>query len=266
MRVCKTNKIKNLFTFITVFLFPFLLFSQDDTVAIDPAEKMEQYTDEATADTIENYFWNNDEAGTAPLQVEERRLPDSLLQALQNDKAFWYANGEWSKPQQQKAGSPVQYKTPFYRQQWFRSLMWIIIVGCFVAVIIWYLSLNDVGIFRRKNVAVGAEEEALSADNIFEINYSRDIAKATAEGNYRLAVRLLFLQLLKNLSEKEIIHYKQDRTNFDYLLQLQQSAYYSDFFRLARNYEYAWYGKFDMSKETFSAVKKDFENFNYRIS
>ncbi|TAL46913.1 MAG: hypothetical protein EPN92_05415 [Chitinophagaceae bacterium] len=266
MSVRKENKTaegKGFFVFIAALLFPVFLFSQTDSVVVDSAAITEQYNEDTTGEGDEvNYFFRNDE-GPEQQQVSVRRIPDSVTNAYRNDNAFWYANKDWNKPQQ-KQESGVQ--EPFFRQAWFRMLMWIIITGCFIAVVIWYLSLNDVGIFRRKKVSIANAEEEVPTENIFDINYTKEINKAVADGNYRFAVRLMFLRVLKNLSEKEIISYKQDRTNFDYLLQLQQTNYYKDFFRLTRNYEYTWYGQFDMSTETFSLVKKDFENFNYRLN
>jgi hypothetical protein len=67
------------------------------------------------------------------------------------------------------------------------------------------------------------------------------------------------------MSEKNIIQYKQDKTNFDYLLQLQPTNYYSSFFQLTRNYEYSWYGLFDISDEAYQLIKKDFEQFESKI-
>jgi len=85
-------------------------------------------------------------------------------------------------------------------------------------------------------------------------------------GDYRLAIRLMFLRLLKQLSQKKIIEYKQERTNFDYLSQLHATGFYNDFFRLTRNYEYTWYGKFEVSGETFGIIKSEFENFDRKLS
>jgi hypothetical protein len=75
----------------------------------------------------------------------------------------------------------------------------------------------------------------------------------------------MFLQLLKELSNKNIIRYQQDRTNFDYLMQLHGTKYYEDFFRLTRNYEYAWYGLFDITESKFELVKKDFNKMNSQL-
>ncbi len=95
----------------------------------------------------------------------------------------------------------------------------------------------------------------METNDIFAINYQKEIDKAVGMNNYRLAVRLMFLRLLRNLSDKNIIQYKQDSTNFDYMMQLRSTGMYPDFFRLTRNYEYSWYGQFDIDKEKYSSLK-----------
>jgi hypothetical protein len=104
------------------------------------------------------------------------------------------------------------------------------------------------------------DEETMPED-IFAINYQREIDKAVGEGNYRLAVRLHFLQLLKNLSDRNIIRYQQDKTNLDYLFQLQSTRHYNDFFRITRNYEYSWYGQFEVSADAYRHIRKEVEQF-----
>lgn len=143
--------------------------------------------------------------------------------------------------------------------------MLVVIVVLFIGLLGWYLFQNN--IIRRKQRVAGEKEEAtILEENIFEIDYQKEIEKAIRGLNYRLATRLLFLRLLKNLSQKNIIQYKQDRTNFDYLLQLSKGKYYNDFFRLTRNYEYAWYGKFEVSQEAFGVIKNEFEKFDHIVS
>jgi hypothetical protein len=133
--------------------------------------------------------------------------------------------------------------------------------------VIIYLANSNVGLFRKGGKSIAASEaDEVETDNIFEINYQREIDKAIANGNYRFAVRLMFLRALKNLSDKKVIQYKHDRTNFDYLMQLHSTKYYSDFFRLTRNYEYSWYGQFSIEPEKFSIIKSDFENFDRNMS
>ncbi|HET6994629.1 MAG TPA: hypothetical protein VFI06_06590, partial [Chitinophagaceae bacterium] len=149
----------------------------------------------------------------------------------------------------------------------FQALLWILIIAGFALFVGVYLSNSNIGLFRRSGKAIApGEEEQQETDNIFEINYQRDIDKAIGAGNYRLAVRLMFLRVLKNLSDKNIIQYRQDRTNFDYLMQLDTTKYYQDFFRITREYEYCWYGRFDIEPEKFTVIKNDFENFGNNLN
>jgi hypothetical protein len=67
------------------------------------------------------------------------------------------------------------------------------------------------------------------------------------------------------MSEKNIIQYKQDKTNFDYLLQLHPTKHYNSFFRITRNYEYSWYGKFDVSEQAYRVISSEFDQFDREL-
>lgn len=194
-----------------------------------------------------------------------RNVPDSIVKKMQQDDDFWYANSEIKKekkPEDKKS----DYK-PLGQLKWLQTLIWIIIIGVFAAVIITYLAGSNVGLFRRKSKIIQATDETeLETVDIFIINYQKEIDKAESNGNYRLATRLMFLRLLKIMAEKNIIQYKQDRTNLDYLFQLQSTSYYNNFFRITRNYEYSWYGKFDVGEEAYRIIKNDFKQMDLQIN
>lgn len=234
---------------------------EDTTVIVEgikdepPAEET-NYDDEADEQKEPDFLQVNK---TDTLLTGVRRVPDSLVKKMQADDDFWYANAEFEKRKAKPASNEQPY-TPIGQQAWFKTLMWLVIIAVFAAAIIFYLADSNVGLFRRtKKVKEPEQAEEEMPEDIFAINYQREIDKATAQGNYRLAVRLMFLRLLKNMSERNIIRYQQDKTNFDYLMQLHNTAYYKDFFRITRNYEYSWYGKFDVSEEAFRLIRKDFD-------
>ncbi|HWR32933.1 MAG TPA: hypothetical protein VN451_05385, partial [Chitinophagaceae bacterium] len=189
-------------------------------------------------------------------------VPANRVKEMQEDDDFWYANTEIKKeePEFKKSGY-----VRLSRQSWFQTLLWLVIIGGFAAAIMWYLGSSNIGLFRKKNIAASTDVTGEIPEDIFAINYQREIEKATVNGNYRLATRLMFLRMLKAMAEKNIIQYKQDRTNFDYLLQLQPTAYYSHFFRITRNYEYSWYGHFDVSEDAFNIIRKDFDQFDRQL-
>lgn len=198
--------------------------------------------------------------------IRVRHLPDSEINKIKLDKDFWYVNAVFGKKKEKKNNEKSAEHIPLGERTWFQTLLWLVIIGCFAAFIMIYLKNSSVLLFRRKpKKIISTSEEEMGTDDIFAINYSREIEKAININNYRFAVRLMFLRLLKQLSEKNIIQYKQDKTNNDYLLQLANSNYYQEFFKMTRNYEYSWYGQFEIGPDKFSVIKNDFEKLEQRL-
>ena len=216
---------------------------------------------EPSRDSAENF----DKVDTNHIQAAIiRQVPDSIVTKLKNDDAYWYAN---LAPQKNKVKTE-QTKPPqktIFEQQWFRTLIWTLIIAAFVMVLIWYLASSNINLFKRPSAVIYPEEGALNIEDIFAVDYEAEIKKAVDTQNYRLAIRLLYLRTLKDLSDHNIIDYKHERTNSDYLFQLTNSGYYKDFFRLTRDFEYTWYGKFDLSPEAYGMIQQDFSSFKQRI-
>jgi len=232
-----------------------------DTIAAPPAYE-DSTAATGQADTISqktNYF-DQLSNGSVTDTIQLREVSATVIDSLKKDDAFWYADKTFRK-KKMKENQREDLKLP---SQWMNMTMLVVIVVIFIGLLGWYLFQNNI-IRRKQRFNPGDKEQEISEENIFDINYQQEIEKAIDSANYRLAIRLLFLRLLKNLSQKNIIQYKHERTNFDYLSQLSSGRYYKDFFRLTRNYEYAWYGKFDVSEESFGIIKNDFENFDRNL-
>jgi hypothetical protein len=223
---------------------------EDSAIAIEQADTNYEH---------ENYF-EHKTSDAAPDTVQLRQVPASVVDSLKKDDAFWYADHVFGK----KAIKEEKLKDIKAPSQWMNMTTLVIIVVIFLAVLAWYLFRNN--IISKKQTVFNERKEEISEENIFDIKYEKEIEKAIRASDYRLAIRLMYLRLLKDLSKKNIIQYKQERTNFDYLSQLYSTGYYNDFFRLTRNYEYAWYGKFDISTDAFSVIKNEFEKFDRRLS
>ena len=289
-KYCKGSvAVKVIFIFISL-IFSFQSHGQEDekkdTVVYDTTEALEPLPEEQTdtegSTEEEKYFFKRSDT----LSVQVRNIPAGVTKKMKEDKEFWYANADLKntktnekiirerrdgkngqkekneqalKEQQQRDASYV----PLGQRSWFQTLLWIITIGAFAAVLIMYLSGSNVGLFRKKNVITAKEtEEDFSTEDIFAINYQKEIDKAVSQGNYRLAIRLQFLRLLKNMSEKNIIRYKQDKTNLDYLMELHPTGYYNNFFRITRNYEYSWYGQFNVSEDAYKIIRNDFDKID----
>lgn len=183
-----------------------------------------------------------------------RKLPGDTLRSFEKDPDFWYANYPFKE-------EPPQTQTDRSSgSNWISSVLWIIILGAFMGILVWFLSQNGIGFFKNDTqLKKGENLEDTEEEDIFHIAYGQKIEKAEQEGNYRLAVRYLFLQFLKDLSEKGAIQYKPDRTNLDYLLQLHGKLEYNGFFKAARHYDYCWYGQFIPNKEAYAGIRQFFD-------
>ncbi|HZH97113.1 MAG TPA: hypothetical protein VEY06_14575 [Flavisolibacter sp.] len=196
--------------------------------------------------------------------VQPRNVTQKDVEKLKSEDDFWYADEapKRAKPKAVKREVPSE---SIFAQAWFGYLMWSIIVGGFVAILVWFLMSGNVRLYQKKAPQIITEKEELNTENIFDIDYETEIDKAISHKNYRLAIRLYYLNLLKELAQKSIINYKQERTNSDYVLQLSATGYYKEFFNLTRNFEYAWYGQFPVSEEVFQSIRGGFQTFKNKL-
>jgi hypothetical protein len=296
------HHIKSLITtkylFLVLFAFAFQFADAQDEEAEFKDTVIVEEQNEVTEEKVEidgqeqGYFLKKYTVLQAEDSVMLRNVPDSILNRLKKSDPFWYANYVFNKKEQGKKEriksnggntnsnpNKNEYETDdtdrtevsssgsIFEKPWFSTLLWIIIIASFTGAIGWYLSTNDTAIFRKRNTVVAATaEDDTMPDDIFAINYQKELDRATAGKDYRLAIRLMYLRLLKSSAEKNIIQYAQERTNFDYLSQVHKTSYYNEFFRLTRNFEYAWYGKFTVTDQAFEKIKDDFDNFNNKLS
>jgi len=228
-----------------------------DTIKIDTA-----YTPISNEAPPEFDFLNT----TDTINYKSHTLADSLVNGLKADEDFWYANQSLQSKGKKKENVPnYNYNEPFYLKQWFRILVWIVIIGGFLAVLIWFLISSDVRLFRKKpSVVYSVSDDALPED-IFSIDYENELKKSLADKNLRLSVRLMYLHVLRLLADRDLIEYKHEKTNSDYLAQLFTTGYYKEFFQLTRHFEYVWYGKFDLSETAFDAIRGEYHTLKSRL-
>lgn len=102
-------------------------------------------------------------------------------------------------------------------------------------------------------------------ENIADLDIDMLLQKAA--GNYRLAVRLYYLGLLKKLNEVGFIVWKKDKTNRDYLAELYAKViHYQDIQRLTLAYEQVWYGDHTISAEAYQQLRDDFKAIDRQLT
>jgi Domain of unknown function (DUF4129) len=98
-------------------------------------------------------------------------------------------------------------------------------------------------------------------EDIHSIDFNRDIEEAIHQQQYRVAIRLMYLRSLKLLSDKNLIDFKPNKTNFDYTGELADTDFARGFSGITMVYEYAWYGEFPIDEEIFARLRVYFSDY-----
>jgi hypothetical protein len=114
--------------------------------------------------------------------------------------------------------------------------------------------------FSKKNTPNKIDGYDLQ-ENIHEINFAQEIAQFELEKKYRLAIRYRFLWILKKLNDQKIIQWNIEKTNLDFVKDLQESSHQKNFVRLVHIFDFVWYGDFPINEKQYNQYKNQFENF-----
>lgn len=134
----------------------------------------------------------------------------------------------------------------------------VIIILAIVAAIFGLSKVKFRTWISRKGATVVQEYE-VEEENIHEIDFDKDIRDAENDGDYRRAIRLLFLRVLKNLSDGEHIYWDPNKTNHQYMYELKGTNIYSPFTKCVNVFDRVWYGEWKIDKNYYLQQKPEFE-------
>ncbi len=200
-------------------------------------------------------------------QIKPRAFNQSALETYKTNKDFQYG-ADYQTAQ--------SLWTRFWRWFWnyFGSLISdvasnnatknisiVVLTGLIIYLVIKFSGVGVLQLFtgKAKPVPIPYSE---SLENIHEIDFEPEIEKAIHNLDYRLAVRMLYLKCLKKLSDSGLISWQIDKTNSNYIAELVNSGREDKFTSLTRQFEYIWYGEFNINQSTFLEIHDDFKNFN----
>lgn len=197
--------------------------------------------------------------------IQSRTVSTDIIEKYTNDKSFSYE----TEPMIVKPDNSFWYYirqkvAEFFENMGLSSiwdwLLYILAASAIIAIIVSFMKTGFFGVMAGKNAHILSYTE--EKENIHEIDFPSLIAHALENNEYRYAVRLQYLQLLKNLTLKGIIIWKPEKTNREYLRELYNKPVYNSFLRINRIFEYVWYGETLIDKEGYSSVVNQIEQCN----
>jgi hypothetical protein len=95
--------------------------------------------------------------------------------------------------------------------------------------------------------------------NIHLLDFEKLIKESIQSGEKRIAVRYYYLWLLKVMAQNRYIEWDIEKTNSDYLYELQRPAHKEEFTYLSYLYNYIWYGEFAIDETSFLKTQNRFK-------
>lgn len=200
------------------------------------------------------------------------RLPDAeRLRELRGQREFNYLE------------TPAEMSpwALFWAKFWQRVLGWLnqrsythfwrwVFYGMFIAagtfIVLKLLQVDLTGAFGRAGRRTRLDYDT-NGENIHEVDFATRLAEAEAAGNFRLAVRLGYLQLLKHLTAQGLIDWQPNKTNQTYLNELTATGpLRADFREITRQFEYVWYGELPLTTLLYAQVRAGHKAFATQLS
>jgi hypothetical protein len=105
-------------------------------------------------------------------------------------------------------------------------------------------------------------------ERIHESDLDRLLREALQRGDFRLAVRIYYLAIIKELSLKDWIRWKKDKTNREYVNELiARKPELSTGFRDATfAFEKVWYGDLEIKEKEYNILSPRFRSFIENIN
>lgn len=185
---------------------------------------------------------------------------------LTNDKDFDYVD-QIEKVKEQQEYKPSTFEKGFsaFIRFWKSDagivIMWIL-VGLLASWLIYKIFIQKDSFLFGRNNKVMAEDTSAGDDekDLASTDWETLLQRAADNKDFRLAIRYSYMWMLQLLQQRSLIQYRIDKTNYEYYTELAETNFKQPFRQLSRQYEYVWYGRFDLSHATYAEYKQLFDN------
>lgn len=202
--------------------------------------------------------------------TQQQKYLNEPIQSQRFDERNWqksvqgldYTLKKKKPPQATKPKKEVNFKWPTLSKG-ILLLLKILVIGL-VLVILALLLRHFLSTPKNSAIKTAIFEELSIEEieeNLEETELSPYIRKAIDQDNYALAVRLYYLEVLKQLSAQKAILWRKNKTNRQYLQEMHSSKRYSDFRLLTLIFERVRYGGQTINRPDFEKIEPGFQSF-----
>ncbi len=163
-----------------------------------------------------------------------------------------------------KSDQKAATKLPSMDLGGFKYVFYIIVAGVILFVIVKILqNINSspaIDVTTERVYTLSEVEE-----KILEIDLNKIFNDALANKDYRLALRVNFLIIIKMLSVQGKISWTKEKTNWEYYHEIKDQSIASKFKEIVVPFETIWYGEHELSEAQFNRLQPSYESFKTQV-
>ena len=203
---------------------------------------------------------------------EARTFDDAALKALRSDDRYQYerevsqAPNAWDRFWEMVRDwindllKQLEDATGLKLIAWFWDYIWFVVFAIALVIVLMVLRRRMFSKVFARSVAnagnVRTLDEDITADDLPE-----QLAEAERLGEWRRALRLHYLLVLRKLVEEGRIAWKPQHTDRDYQAQLKDDDERSRFGRLSFIFKWVWYGEATVDRAQYERLSASFVDF-----
>lgn len=169
------------------------------------------------------------------------------------------------EPEKSEEKSKTDFKMPSADLGAFKYVFYILVAGAILFLVVKILqninSSPSIDIDKGR-VFTLAEVE----DKILEIDLEAILNDAIAAGDYRLALRINFLIIVKALSLSGKITWTKEKTNWEYYHEIKDKVLALSFKEIVEPFETIWYGEHELTESQFNRLKPSYDTFKNKLT
>ena len=246
-----------------LFLFPLLALAQN------PVQKKkanrETYRHYQTGEKMvvetENDMFVDDQSHADQVWQHHRKVKRRKFSERDNSNTDrWESDREWEEKESKSVESSGS-------EGYGNILAGIgIVILLAIAAFVAYKLISNRNPDASKRVRSHGFTEDQNPEEIPKTELELALEDAIKSGNYRTAIRVYFVFILKDLAEKKWISWKKDKTNMAYLSEMHDRDEYNGFNASVLLYEVIWFGKLSITQEEFQRAEPVFKELIHKLN
>ncbi|MFT4661592.1 MAG: hypothetical protein ACI8XB_001870 [Patiriisocius sp.] len=139
-----------------------------------------------------------------------------------------------------------------------RTLVIVLLVASLLVILILIVKNHSSNLKVKNDLEHSIQQAEMNIDKS-DLYYI--LQEALDQKKYKLALRIYYLIIIKELNILGSIKYKKDKTNYAYLMEMRTNLHFKEFKKMTKIYEFFWYGDKDLDHVKFEPITTLMDQF-----